>query len=328
MKGVGMWGKKHKKSKERSKKVIDYVLAKRVVRGVSVGFVLVFVGVFIRMLVITQQVLHLQQDIKTLTEQQQAVEKVSDIDHRALQFFMSDFLDIYVNVPKDSEAIKTREQQLKPFYAVGVNQSPLTHATREKKNYSFVGLKREKERYVAIFWVHYVVSEPVEKEKTEQDKVIKTVELKQTEVSNYVAIPFVYEYDKFVIVSEPYPTSRPEYTLSGHVVQTLKLSDSDRVDTQEVKGVHAFLEQFFKKFVVGNRDELKYMMSEPFGLDGRLTFFKIEKLDVYTHGQGELQALVKVGFKDMGGFVFQTHFSVVLTHQDGKYVIRDIQYIN
>lgn len=320
--------------KTTKKKWIEYRLAKRVLVGAFSVFVLLFVSAFVRMTLVSQSVVSLQEQIKQLGEKNSLTDEQGEhaLDERALHFFLSDFLDFYLPFPKGSEALKAREEALKPFYAKGVTHHALpVSVTREKKNYSLVGIQKKDNHYIALYWVYYTVSEPVEKEVKRQDKTEKTVEYVQTDVSNYLSIPFVTQEGKFVVVSEPYASARPQYHLENYNVSALTRSESERVsDVETVTGINMFLTQFFKKFVTGDIEELKYMMSEPWGLDGRLTFDTIEKIDVYKGGADDrLDVLVKPIFKDKGtSWTQRSKMKMIVRQKDGKYMVESLDYVN
>ncbi|WP_082104733.1 conjugal transfer protein, partial [Staphylococcus succinus] len=226
-----------------------------------------------------------------------------------LKLYADDFIDLYMNIPKDTKEFETRTNELVKFFPSDYKNSDEKpdEAQRQLNSKEFYNITRKNKQTIIQYIVNYDVTfvetkEVKVKKKKENEKDKDAYETKTEEKEHKVNqnlllnIPIQSDKDKFVIIEQPFFTPIPNIHLNKSKMVDDNLRDNKREDNPKIK---AFINDFFEKYASSKSEDMAYLMDNPVGLEGTREVGSIKDLRLYPNGN-DYTAKVEVLMKDKG----------------------------
>lgn len=234
-----------------------------------------------------------------------------EISQEQANQFLSSFIRVYINVPKDNDALQERADNLQGYmvYNSTFNNDkndfyrPDGEGTRTLESFSLFNVEDEGDRSLYQYKVTFknTLETEVEKEvtkgkgkkkKKEIEIEIETEEEQQTLLLN---IPLIVDNGLFSIPSVPYFTDVP--SLAGNIEWEEESIDLEEYKGNESEDLMIFLSNFFEKYTTEPIEEMAYLMEEPETLNGSFLFEDMKDVVIYQDKEN-YKVLLKVVFKD------------------------------
>lgn len=265
----------------------------------------------------------------------------SDFSIEGAKYFLSGFVNEYVNVDDTPERIEERKNNLKSYMV----QSDLQEDSHPV--YDVSGLEGERilneatlfdvkeEETYTLFQYRVKMSnrveweEEIEVENDDEDDddkkteiVTKNDEKEQTLLLN---VPVVSEDGSFAVAAAPYFSE--VYSLKGEIERENKESDSaEEYAGEELESLQAFLVDFFERYATEPKEELSYIMAEPESLNG--AFVLDELLDVKTYQtETGFKVNAKVRFyEEMTNMPYVIDVEMEIENREGVYYVKKMDF--
>ena len=183
--------------------------------------------------------------------------------------FAQNFIRAYFQWERSDEGIVARQQALAPYLVKGVDINAGLVTKGIKWNSTYISSQI---RDVAII-------EPGIGQLTFQVKSKLSNEIEEKVLEQFMIVPIAYDGETFGVYELPKYTDIANYTTVKTVTDTrLKTANTD--ESNEVK---AFVETFFKTYVEGEYEQLRYLLvkdSDITGLNAKYVFQEINEIDV------------------------------------------------
>lgn len=248
-----------------------------------------------------------------------------------LKLYADDFIDLYVNIPKDIKDFETRTDNLAKFFPSDYKNMDKKDETsqRQLNSKEFYNIKRKDKQtiiqYIVNYDVKFVETKEVKvkkKKKDEKDKdeyETKTEENERKVNQNLLLnIPIQSNKDKFVVIEQPFFTAIPDIHLSKSKMVEDNFKDNKREDNPKLK---AFVDDFFKKYASSKSEDMSYLMDNPVALEDTREVASIKNLRVYPDGD-DYVVKAEVFMKDKGSPVENLeNYTLEVTSKDGKFYV-------
>lgn len=265
----------------------------------------------------------------------------SDFSIEGAKYFLSGFVNEYVNVNDTPERIEERKNNLKS-YMVQSDLQEDSHPIYDMSglsgervlNESALFDVKEEETYT-LFQYRVKMSnrieweEEIEVENDDEDEDDKKTEIAtkndEKEQTLLLNIPVVSEDGAFAVAAAPYFSE--VYSLKGEIEGANKENHSaEEYAGEELESLQAFLVDFFERYATETKEELSYMMAEPESLDGG--FVLDELLDVKTYQtETGFKVNVEVRFREeMTKMPYLINTEMDIENREGNYYVKKLSF--
>lgn len=249
----------------------------------------------------------------------------SFFDLRSKERYIEEFLRTYINTSLKSDEQKIRLEKLKRFYVSNLEipkQDIKENYTRvqamDRVDYS---VKNGYETFV--YHIRFKVSKLVTEEQEENGQIVQKDIEKFEEHTVFFGVDLMTKNNQYNILHLPYVIVNHDYY--GSSVDNTIFSGQEMTDTTVKKDIEQFLSQFFIRYADNRLEDLKYMMSEPFGMGGNYTAKQLSKLKVYEKNNG-YTVTVLVDFNRKGTDLIHTeYFEIDLVKKDNNFMIEALK---
>ncbi|WYQ41270.1 conjugal transfer protein [Bacillus sp. FSL W7-1321] len=265
----------------------------------------------------------------------------SEFSVEGAKYFLSGFVNEYVNVSDEPERIEERKNNLKSYMV----QSDLQEDTHPI--YDMSGLQGERilneatlfdvkeEETYTLFQYRVKMSnrieweEEIEVENDDEDDddkkteiVTKNDEKEQTLLLN---IPVVAENGAFAVAAAPYFSE--VYSLKGEI--TAENEESDQVEEyagEELESLQAFLVDFFERYASEPKEELTYIMRETESLNGAFVLDELLNVKTYQTKTGfKVNAEVRF-YEEMTNMPYVVFTEMDIENREGNYYVKKMDF--
>ncbi len=232
--------------------------------------------------------------------------------------FLSGFVDEYINVKNENEAIENRHKKLMTYLAKEkdeLEQETLfdisgAQGDRVLNNYTLYNVKQEKEETLFQYRIEYSNIVKVKK---------KQHEIKKQALLN---IPVKNKGDQFAVSGTPYISEI--YDLKGSI--EIDKEDREEYDGDQTAAIKEFVNTFFRKYAEESKDDMSYVMKTPETLNGHLVFGDVENVRIYKSGDGfEISSVVVFKEKETSVPV-KERFTLFVTKNTGQYYVNKLKH--
>lgn len=265
--------------KKRNVKHLTIALFSLLALLITVGVVGLFQGIKV-----TEQLANIRASIQAVYEK--ATEKSVLANYNPqLAVFLDNFVQLYVKQTPEPEANKKRLELLQSYVAKEVTiPENAPNQTVEVKNSQLLSLQKDQGLAIALVKVTVQASgikdQEVKKEITEKKdnqevkkNIIEKEHVPYEKTGTYVLrIPYLQTNEAIRVVALPSvaPLVLNNGQLSGRNFQ--HLDELTSVQGREAEKLQAFLKEFFAKYSASSDEDMRYMMTNPEGLNGLVTF--------------------------------------------------------
>lgn len=253
-----------------------------------------------------------------------------------MEIFANQVVDEYMNIPRDSDQKKAREEALKSYYAEGlaVDLTGDVGGYRKLNNKTLYDVQFADDKAILQYRVDYdnvAVQEKereVEKKKGKKKQKVKEKyeEEKKTGRSMLLNVPVKASKGGYAVVSNLYFTPLPDVKTKGVQSETNPLEDESEIQDAQKQQIQNWLNDFFKKYADGTTDDLTYMMEKPQALNGQRSFVSLENLKVYASGKNGYIVKTNAKFQEKDLGIENTEsFTMHLSKRDGKYFVEKME---
>ncbi|MDF3257416.1 conjugal transfer protein [Bacillus velezensis] len=259
----------------------------------------------------------------------------------AAENFLSGFINEYINVKNDQDAIDERKKNLESFM---VKQTQTSFedgerfdmdgfkGDRQLNDYSLYNVKEGDKGKLFQYKVTYTNLFPVEKEvekkvkdgKKEKKVKEKVTENEKAEKQVLLNIPVVNKGDAFAVSAVPYFTEI--YDLKGNVSASEKEETRDEYAGDKKEAIESFLTSFFEKYASEKQEEMVYMMKKPEALQGSLAFGEVKNAKIFGTKKG-FEVICAVQFKEKENEIpVNESFTLELTENSGQFYVNELKH--
>ncbi|KJR71066.1 conjugal transfer protein [Bacillus velezensis] len=259
----------------------------------------------------------------------------------AAENFLSGFINEYINVKNDQDAIDERKKNLESFM---VKQTQTSFedgerfdmdgfkGDRQLNDYSLYNVKEGDKGKLFQYKVTYTNLFPVEKEvekkvkdgKKEKKVKEKVTENEKAEKQVLLNIPVVNKGDAFAVSAVPYFTEI--YDLKGNVSASEKEETRDEYAGDKKEAIESFLTSFFEKYASEKQEEMVYMMKKPEALQGSLAFGEVKSAKIFGTKKG-FEVICAVQFKEKENEIpVNESFTLELTENSGQFYVNELKH--
>ncbi|MFJ5670646.1 conjugal transfer protein [Bacillus safensis] len=232
--------------------------------------------------------------------------------------FLSGFIEQYINVKNENEAIENRHKKLMTYLAKEsdeLEQETLfaisgAQGDRVLNDYTLYNVKQEKEETLFQYEVEYSNIVKVKK---------KEHEFKKQALLN---IPVKNKGDQFAVSGTPYISEI--YDLKGDIVN--EKEDREEYDGDQTAGIKEFLGTFFRKYAEETKDEMSYVMKKPETLNGHLVFGDVENIQIYKKGDGFEVSSIAVFKEKETNLPVKERFTLSIVKNSGQYYVNQLKH--
>ncbi|MGF9749572.1 conjugal transfer protein [Bacillus velezensis] len=259
----------------------------------------------------------------------------------AAENFLSGFINEYINVKNDQDAIDERKKNLESFM-VKQTQTSFDEGDRfdmdgfkgdrQLNDYSLYNVKEGDKGKLFQYKVTYTNLFPVEKEvekkvkdgKKEKKVKEKVTENEKAEKQVLLNIPVVNKGDAFAVSAVPYFTEI--YDLKGSVSASEKEETRDEYAGDKKEAIESFLTSFFEKYASEKEEEMVYMMKKPEALQGSLAFGEVKSAKIFGTKKG-FEVICAVQFKEKENEIpVNESFTLELTENSGQFYVNELKH--
>ncbi|GAA0337542.1 conjugal transfer protein [Oceanobacillus oncorhynchi subsp. oncorhynchi] len=250
-------------------------------------------------------------------------EVLEEISQEQANEFLSSFIRVYMNVPKDSDARTERASNLQEYMVfndVFNNDNnemyrPEGEGTRNLESFTLFNIEENESSTIYQYKVTFTNKLETEGETGKgKDKKTET-EVEEEQQTLLLNIPLVVEDGLFSITSVPYFTSVP--SLAGNIEYETESIDLEEYNGNEKENIMIFLNNFFEKYTTETVEEMSYLMEEPETLNGSFLFEEIQDVVIYQD-DNSYKVLLKVNFKDEISGIHQVNDVEMNISKDGS----------
>lgn len=230
-------------------------------------------------------------------------ETQEEISQEQANEFLSSFIRVYMNVPKDSDARQERASNLQNYMVFNDSFNNEKNdmyiadgeGTRNLESFTLFNIDEGETSTIYQYKVTFTnkLETEVETGKGKNKKIETEVEEEQQTL--LLNIPIVVENGLFSIPSVPYFTDVP--SLAGNIEYETESIDLEEYNGNEKENIMIFLNNFFEKYTTETVEEMSYLMEEPETLNGSFLFEEIQDVVIYQDAES-YKILLKVKFKD------------------------------
>ncbi|ALN77506.1 conjugal transfer protein [Staphylococcus agnetis] len=250
----------------------------------------------------------------------------------SLKLYADDFIDKYINIPKDTEALETREKDLMKYFASDYKkpEEKTTDTERKLNSKAFYNIKRSHKQTVIQYIVNYDINitekknVKVKKKGGKKGETESKTEEKSRKVTQNVLInvPIKSENNKYVVVEYPYFTPIPDTHLNKVKMVEDEFKDKKREDNPKL---NAFVKDFFDKYASSKSEDMAYLMKEPSGLEGQREVSEIRETRLYPRGDHYI-VKAEVMMKDKDSPLENLeHYTLEVVKKDGKFYVNQLK---
>ncbi|WP_160141818.1 conjugal transfer protein [Salicibibacter halophilus] len=188
-------------------------------------------------------------------------EEESELDIVSADFFLRDFVDAYINVSDDPDALEERREALHEYMV----------STDTEAEWQMVDVDMEGERRledVSLFHVDETDEGAVFE--YEVTYISDSGEGTTEEQTLLLHVPVMEQGGQYAVKREPYFTEVED--LSASIAVEEEERNVDEYVGEEQEAILSFLDEFFEEYATGEEDDLSYMMREPESLDGAFVY--------------------------------------------------------
>ncbi|ATO09432.1 conjugal transfer protein [Bacillus sp. NEAU-CP5] len=259
----------------------------------------------------------------------------------AAENFLSGFINEYINVKNNQDAIDERKKNLES-YMVKQTQTSFDEGDRfdmdgfkgdrQLNDYSLYNVKEGDKGKLFQYKVTYTNLFPVEKEvekkvkdgKKEKKVKEKVTENEKAEKQVLLNIPVVNKGDAFAVSAVPYFTEI--YDLKGSVSASEKEETRDEYAGDKKEAIESFLTSFFEKYASEKQEEMVYMMKKPEALQGSLVFGEVKSAKIFGTKKG-FEVICVVQFKEKENEIpVNESFTLGLTENSGQFYVNELKH--
>ncbi|MFS3916070.1 conjugal transfer protein [Bacillus australimaris] len=232
--------------------------------------------------------------------------------------FLSGFIEQYINVKNENDAIDQRHKKLMSYLVTEkdeLEQETLfaisgAQGDRVLKDYTLYNVKKEKEYNLFQYKVEYSNIVKVKK---------KQHEFKKQALLN---IPVKNKGDQFAVSGTPYISEI--YDLKGSI--EIDKEDREEYDGDQTAAIKEFVNTFFRKYAEESKDDMSYVMKTPETLNGHLVFGDVENVRIYKSGDGfEISSVVIFREKETS-IPVKERFTLFVTKNTGQYYVNKLKH--
>ncbi|MGV2914293.1 conjugal transfer protein [Bacillus safensis] len=232
--------------------------------------------------------------------------------------FLSGFIEQYINVKNENDAIEQRHKKLMAYLAKEsdeLEQETLfaisgAQGDRVLNNYTLYNVKQEKEETLFQYKIEYSNIVKVKK---------KEHEFKKQALLN---IPLKNKGDQFAVSGTPYISEI--YDLKGDIVN--EKEDREEYDGDQSAAIKEFLGTFFRKYAEETKDEMSYVMKKPETLNGHLVFGDVENIQIYKKGDGFEVSSIAVFKEKETNLPVKERFTLSVVKNSGQYYVNQLKH--
>ncbi|MEC0723131.1 DUF853 family protein [Bacillus haynesii] len=253
-----------------------------------------------------------------------------------IEIFADQVVDEYMNIPRDSEQRKAREEALQGFYAEGLTVDSMgdVGGYRQLNHKTLYDVHFDDDKAILQYRVDYdnvavqQKEREVEKKKGKKKEKVKEKyeEEKKNSRSMLLNVPVKASNDGYAVVSNLYFTPVPDVKTKGVQSETNPLAEQSEAPMEQKQQVENWLKDFFKKYADGTTDDLTYMMEKPQALNGQRSFVGLENTKIYPSGKNGFVVKTNAKFQEKDVAIENTEsFTIHLTKRDGKYFVEKME---
>ncbi|MBB6449765.1 hypothetical protein HNR44_001743 [Geomicrobium halophilum] len=256
-------------------------------------------------------------------------EEEGDMDIITADTFLRDFVDAYMNVSNDPDALEQRRQELDHYMASRETEEEWDiydvemEGERRLENADLFHVDETDGEAVFAYAVTYV-NEREEEIEPEDDDDDPQIEVTNEEKTLLLNIPVVEQDGQYAVTREPYFTAVDD--LAGSITVENEDRQMDAYVGDEQEAILAFVNEFFEEYASGEEDDLTYMMQDPESLDGT---FNYEGTVNETIEQQEDEFLVNTEVQmteDVTGLNYTFEVDLYIGESNGNYIVETMDY--
>ncbi|UBH13592.1 conjugal transfer protein [Macrococcus armenti] len=262
------------------------------------------------------------------------IENASEVQYSPkLKLYTDNFVDEYINLPKDNEERDKRSIGLSKYFLEGYEESSNDNKSERKlKSKEFYNIKKSDGQIIVQYIVNYDVDTVVKKEvkekvksskKKDEFKTVVKEENKTVNQNMMLNIPIISDKDVYSVNEMPYFTLIPEdKLLKGKMVQN-KIDEKYRFRDEKV---NEFIKDFFDKYADSTAEDMTYLMDNPQGLEGTRTVKEISNMNLYKKDK-KIIAKVIVSMTDKDSSLVNTeHYTLEIIKKDNKFYVEKFKH--
>ena len=233
--------------------------------------------------------------------------------------FLSGFIEQYINVKNENDAIEQRHKKLMSYLATEkdeLEQETLfsisgAQGDRVLNDFVLYNVKKGDEDSLFQYKVNYQNVVKVKKKEHKFDK------------QALLNIPVKHKGDQFAVSGTPYLSEI--YDLKGSDIVNEK-EDREEYDGDQTAAIKEFLGTFFRKYAEETKDEMSYVMKKPETLNGHLVFGDVENFSIYKNDDGfEISSVVIFKEKETS-IPVKERFTLFVTKNSGQYYVNQLKH--
>lgn len=256
-------------------------------------------------------------------------EEEKEVDIVSADYFLRDFVDAYMNVSDDADAIEERRQELEQYMASIETEEEWDifdvemEGERHLEDVQLFNVQDEEQGALFEYEVSYVNErdEEVEVDDDDDETEIETISEEKTLLLN---VPVVEQEGQFAVTGEPYFTE--VYDLNGAMTVEDEERHLESYVGEEQEAIISFVNEFLSEYASGEEDDLTYMMREPESLNGA---FHYEGMGNETIEQQEDGFLVHTDVQmteDVTGLNYTFEVDLHIGESNGNYIVENMDY--
>lgn len=232
--------------------------------------------------------------------------------------FLSGFIEQYINVKNENDAIEQRHKKLMTYLAKEsdeLEQETLfaisgARGDRVLNDFVLYNVKKEDEDSLFQYKVNY---QNVVKVKKKEHKIDKQALLN---------IPVKNKGDQFAVSGTPYISEI--YDLKGDIANSKE--EREEYDGDQTAAIKEFLHTFFRKYAEETKNDMTYIMKAPETLNGHLVFGDVENFSIYKNDDGfEISSVVIFKEKETS-IPVKERFTLFVTKNSGQYYVNQLKH--
>ncbi|QQK75396.1 conjugal transfer protein [Salicibibacter cibarius] len=241
-------------------------------------------------------------------------EEDSDMDVVTADAFLSDFVEAYINVRDDSEALDERRGALEPFMA----------SMEADDEWDMYDVDMDGERRLEHANLFHV-------DETDDGGVfqyevtyINEYDDESEEKTLLLHVPLAETDGQYAVTGEPYFTQ--VYDLDASITLADEERNMDAYVGDEQGAILAFLDDFFEEYASGDEDDLNYMMSDPESLNGAFVYEGMANETLEQQEDGFLVHTEVQMVEEVTGLAYAFDVALYLEEMNGNYMVTQMDY--
>lgn len=257
-------------------------------------------------------------------------EEENEWDIVSADYFLRDFVDAYMNVSDDPDAIEERRQELEHYMASLETEEDWDvfdvemEGERRLEGVDLFNVEGKEQGALFEYEVTYVNERNEEVEADDDDDDETEIETISEEKTLLLNVPVFEQEGQFAVTGEPYFTD--VYDLNGAMTVEDEERHLESYVGEEQEAIISFVDEFLGEYASGEEDDLTYMMREPESLNGAFHYEGMGNETIEQRDDGFLVNTDVQMTEDVTGLNYTFEVDLHIGESNGNYIVKNMDY--